>query len=309
MMAVRAQEKGLRFDFEPKCACIDTRVFIGDPSRLRQILLNLCSNAIKFTEKGSVRIDMLCEETDDPATEMIRLDVKDTGIGIAPDKLDMIFDKFVQADSSINRKYGGTGLGLSITKTLAEIMNGTIEVESQVGVGSIFKLCIPLDIADSREVQQSRVPFSRDKYSSPSPQLAHCILLVEDHAPNVMVACNFLEQFGYACEVASNGYEAIEKIKKSRFSTVLMDVQMQGMNGLETTSLIRAYEKKNAKKRIPIIGMTAHALSGDRERCMGAGMDDYIPKPFDPKELREKIDKAINGWHELSISPSTNSVF
>jgi PAS domain S-box-containing protein len=306
MMAVRAQEKGLAFDFEQKCACITTRVFLGDPARLRQILLNLCSNAIKFTEKGSVRIDILCEETDDPKTEMIRLAVRDTGIGIAPDKLDMIFDKFVQADSSINRKYGGTGLGLSITKTLAEMMNGVIEVESQAGTGSVFRLCIPLKIADSSEVRPSHVIFPRDTSSSPSFQRVHCILLVEDHAPNVMVACSFLEEFGYACEVASSGYEAIEKLKSDRFSAILMDVQMQGMNGLETTALIRAHEKQSGKRRLPIIGMTAHALSGDREKCLAAGMDDYIPKPFDPDILRTKINDAIHRLNHYRLEAGSD---
>jgi PAS domain S-box-containing protein len=292
IMGVRVREKGLKFDVDIEC--IQDRMFIGDPTRLRQIIMNLCSNAVKFTEEGGIHIDIRCTPLTGENAENICIIVKDTGIGIAAEKIDTIFQKFVQADTSINRKYGGTGLGLAITKTLTEIMDGTIHVKSVVGTGSTFTVCIPMEIAretveklPSQDSAQAKEPLDSSRKTGPR------ILLVEDYAPNVLVATTFIEQFGYTCEIATNGQEAIEKVKTGRFSLILMDVQMHGMNGLEATHLIRAYEQQQKLERIPIIGMTAHALSGDRERCLGAGMDDYIPKPFNPDELRGMIENAL----------------
>jgi CheY-like chemotaxis protein len=289
IMSVRAQEKDLAFSLEQKCECIDKRIFIGDPNRLRQILLNLCSNAIKFTDKGGVHVDILCEKTADPKKEIIHLDVKDTGIGIAPEKSKVIFEKFVQADSSVNRKYGGTGLGLSICKMLAESMNGTISVDSRLDEGSIFRASITLEVANALEISNPAAQFEQN-YNERVAQNGHHILLVDDHPKNVVVACEFLKQIGYTFEVARSGYEAIDKIKEGEFSAVLMDVQMPGMNGLEATSLIRAYEQHQALPKIRIIGMTEHALVDEKHNFLGSGMDDYIVKPFNPDELRHKIE-------------------
>lgn len=291
MLAVRAKEKGLYIYLEDHA--IQHQIFIGDPSRLRQIILNLCTNALKFTEQGEINIKIQCIPTETLALKKVCIYVEDTGIGIAPDKLDSIFEKFVQGNSSINRKYGGTGLGLAITKTLAETMGGTITVESTLGKGSTFELCIPLALSDRKDIagdpeiacdwhQTDEQPIPQDK-----PQ--HAILLVEDYAPNVMVAGAFLEEFGYTYEVASNGEEAIDRVKGGQYLAVLMDIQMAKMDGLEATRQIRNYEQHAGRPRIPIIGMTAHALSGDRERCLNAGMDDYLSKPFRPDELWQKI--------------------
>jgi len=289
MMAMQVKEKGLSFTMEGEC--VKHSMFLGDPTRIRQIILNLCSNAIKFTHNGGVHISITCHGSEQPEMEKICIKVTDTGIGIAPDKLETIFHKFVQADTSINRKYGGTGLGLAITKTLAEIMGGTINVESTLDKGSSFTVCIDLPIARN-EIDNSTVNPALAAINDKSA-FRSCVLIVDDYAPNVLVAASFLENFGYSHEIAINGLEAIEKVKSGHFSLILMDVQMHGMNGLEATSHIREHEKRYNKPRIPIIGMTAHALSGDRERCLASGMDDYISKPFNPEDLRTKIKEVI----------------
>ncbi|MBY0408480.1 MAG: PAS domain-containing protein, partial [Rickettsiales bacterium] len=284
IMSVRAGEKNLTFTSH--APCIKGQTYLGDPTRLRQIIMNLCSNAIKFTESGSIAINVECHDTDEMGLENVTITVEDSGIGIAQDKLVTIFHKFVQADTSINRKYGGTGLGLAITKTLVEIMGGHIGVTSTPGVGSCFTVTIPLRHAET-QLHEGAVCMAMEEESHALTR--PLVLLVEDYAPNVLVATSFLEQFGYRSHTAMNGREAIEKIRANPYALVLMDVQMHGMNGLEATSLIREYEKRHNLPRLPIIGMTAHALSGDRERCLGAGMDDYIAKPFNPEELKEKI--------------------
>ena len=288
MINIRAKEKGLSFNVVQECACIEQRMSLGDPTRLRQILLNLCSNAIKFTETGGISIHVSCTAIPDkPDHELIKLAVKDTGIGIPADKIGDIFQKFTQADSSINRKYGGTGLGLAITKTLAEIMGGTIELESELGKGSTFTVSIPLEITAqaNMHIRQNADPAVATTYTKHTNR----ILLVEDYAPNILVATTFLETFGYTVDVAENALSAIEKIKHTDYAIVLMDVQMPGMNGFEATQQVRAYERQTGKARVHIIGMTAHALVGDRERCIAAGMDDYISKPFNPDILQEML--------------------
>ena len=291
IVSVRAKEKGLSFTMDDEC--IKGWTFIGDPTRLRQIMMNLCSNAVKFTEHGGIHIAITCKPASLPQIQNLSISVKDTGIGIAPDQLATIFEKFIQADSSINRKYGGTGLGLAITKTLTEIMGGTIKVESTVGKGSDFMVCIELPLA----VEGMDHAYASGAHITPPDQERNLnqlkILIVEDYAPNVLVVQTFLEQFGYSTDVATNGKEAFEKVKLGGIAAVLMDVQMHGMNGFNATQLIRSYEKQGNLMPIPIIGMTAHALSGDRERCISVGMDDYISKPFNPDVLKEKLSALI----------------
>jgi PAS domain S-box-containing protein len=288
MMSVRAREKGLALTADTDA--LQDRHFIGDPTRLRQVMLNLCSNAIKFTEKGGVHITAHCESSGNKGIQNVRIDVKDTGIGIAADKQQVIFQKFVQADTTINRKYGGTGLGLAITKTLAEIMDGDILLESTPGKGSTFSLILPLQVTEQPlpSIYGARTEIEDDAIET---QAKPRILLVEDYAPNVLVTGTFLEEFGYEYDVASDGNEALEKTKDKNYAAVLMDVQMHGMNGLEATAAIRKREE-GGTRRIPIIGMTAHALSGDRERCLKAGMDEYLSKPFNPDHL-EKLLKSL----------------
>jgi len=290
MMVMRAREKNLTLNIETSDLPHD--VFIGDPARLRQILLNLCSNAIKFTENGGVDIHVSSYPSDKEMVDHVVMTVTDTGIGIAPEKLKMIFAKFVQADSSISRKYGGTGLGLAITKTLTEIMEGTIDVESTIGKGSRFTISLPLTRSNDIPVNLPKIEES--PVLQPSTAITRPrVLLVEDYLPNVLVATTFLDQFGYSFDVANNGFEALDKVKSTSYVAVLMDVQMQGMDGFEATRQIRIYQQAGNLPHIPIIGMTAHALAGDRERCIAAGMDDYISKPFIPDELKSKIARFV----------------
>jgi CheY-like chemotaxis protein len=223
---------------------------------------------------------------------MIRISVTDSGIGIAPEKMETIFQKFVQADTSINRKYGGTGLGLAITKTLTEIMGGSISVKSEVGKGSVFEVSIPLKVATSDQVARTEYSLSATADSTVEAHVRPHVLLVEDYEPNILVATTFLEDFGYYVDIANNGLEAFEAVQKRSYVAVLMDVQMHGMNGLDATRRIREWEAAEGRPSMRIIGMTAHALAGDRERCLAVGMDDYIPKPFRPEELRRKIENG-----------------
>ena len=285
MMAVRAGEKGLFITADIHDACAGERNFVGDPTRIRQILVNLCSNAVKFTETGGVTMTVRCGPTPDPDLETLCIAVSDTGIGIAADQLDGIFDKFVQGDSSINRKYGGSGLGLAITRMLAEAMEGRIDVTSVVGQGSNFTVTLPMRRIAAMESVSA--PVLR---TTPGAHL----LLVEDSPANVLVASHILAQYGHSCDVAQTGMAALERLEAgAAYAAILMDVQMPGMSGYETTRRIRQLEQAGGGRRLPIIGMTAHALRGDRDLCLEAGMDDYLSKPFDPEALDAKLAALI----------------
>lgn len=286
IMDIRAREKSLYFHLRQECERIDHRLFLGDETRVRQILLNLCSNAIKFTQKGGITVELRCEKNITPI-ETVFVKVIDTGIGIDPEKQQTIFEKFVQADSSINRKYGGSGLGLNIVKSLAEKMGGSIAVESHLGEGSCFTLQLPLEIAsnDASLSVQATNPVERiDTVTSGIP-----ILLAEDYEPNIMVASAILDEIGCHYRVARNGKEALELYKNNVFSLLLMDLQMPLMSGLEATKHIRDWEKQENKSPVPIIGVTAYATPEDRRRCLESGMTDYIAKPYDAKVLQKKI--------------------
>ncbi len=290
MMAGTVRQKGLKFTAEGGCA--ENAIFLGDPTRLRQIITNLCSNAIKFTNEGGIHVAITCHPIDGERRETICIAVTDTGIGIAPDKVDSIFDKFVQADATINRKFGGTGLGLAITKTLVEIMGGSISVTSELGKGSTFTACIPLDIAVDHALDTLATPIGTAVDETVERAARPLVLLVEDFEPNILVAQSYLEGFGYRVDIARSGNEAVAKIKAVDYAVCLMDVQMHEMNGLDATQAVRVHEQQAGGRRLPIIGMTAHAMAGDRERCIGAGMDEYIAKPFNPDELRQMLKSA-----------------
>lgn len=290
MMSVQIKEKGLTYTED--ISSIKNSTFIGDPTRLRQILLNLCSNAVKFTDTGNIHISVVTSAAHKVGIEKVSLIVKDTGIGIAPDKISSIFEKFVQADTSINRKYGGTGLGLAITQTLVDLMGGTLTVTSKVGKGSEFTCSIPLKTASTLKPEKPEFLFPIPEKTTSQKSKSN-ILIVDDQPTNIMVASAFLEKFGYTWDIANNGLEALEKIIHGHnYDVILMDVQMPQMNGLEATQRIRIHESLDSKRHVPIIGMTAYVMAGDRERCLASGMDDYIPKPFKPEELRDKL-KAI----------------
>lgn len=289
VMSVRAQEKGIDLNVHYEAGLYKT--FIGDSGRIRQILLNLVGNAVKFTDHGSVSV-FLANGGEGNGKKELTFSVKDTGIGIPENRMDDVFGKFVQADSSITRRYGGTGLGLAIAKSLAEQMEGSITVTSEVGVGSVFVLHLSLPVSaseSSKPAYQEHIIYL-DKQDN---ALQLPILLVEDYMPNILVATTMLKNFGYRHEVAHNGQEAVACFSPDKYSLLLLDVEMPFMDGYETTRLIRGFEKTKASSRVPIIAMTAHALKGDREKCMAAGMDDYIPKPFNPHQLQAMLIKHI----------------
>ena len=290
VLSVRAEEKHIVME-SGGCSPLDETLFIGDPLRIRQIVMNLVSNAIKFTEHGTVGIRLKATEGNGDIMDVL-LTVSDTGIGIPHDKLEAIFDKFSQADTSITRKYGGTGLGLAISKSLAEMMGGTLTVKSDYGHGAEFTLYLPLAMAGSN-AHPARAADKGGKKSRRAKTLR--ILLVEDYKPNVLVAQSMLEDLGYEVDVAMNGKEALEKVRKNRMSyaAVLMDIQMPHMDGLEATYFLREEEKENNAVPIPVIAITAHALRGDREKCLEAGMNDYIAKPFEMNELKTVLETIL----------------
>jgi signal transduction histidine kinase/CheY-like chemotaxis protein len=291
VMSARAHEKNIGLDVKYEAGLYKT--FIGDSGRIRQILLNLVGNAVKFTNEGSVSV-FLSNGGGGNGTKNINISVTDTGIGISENRVFEVFGRFIQADSSITRIYGGTGLGLAISKSLAERMGGSITVTSEVGVGSVFTLhlCLPVLASENSLLPNGENIIYLDKKEN-IQKLP--ILLVEDYEPNILVATIMLNNFGYRYELARNGQEAIDKFSPGKYSLILMDVQMPIMDGYETTRHIRGFEKvKDNNKRIPIIAMTAHALKGDREKCVGVGMDDYIPKPFNPHQLQAILIKHLS---------------
>ena len=241
----------------------------GDSTRLRQVLLNLLSNALKFTEKGAVTLEV--RRGDDDA---LRFAVIDTGIGLAPEGIAKLFQRFGQAESSTTRRYGGTGLGLAISRRLAELMGGAMTVESNgPGQGSTFRFTI-------RAPQAMLAPQVETTKAVVDPRIGERhplrILLAEDNAVNQKLALRLLKQMGYDADLATNGHEAIEAIGRKRYDVVLMDVQMPEMDGLEATREI----VRRGKERPRIVAMTANAMQGDREACIAAGMDDYVTKPI-----------------------------
>lgn len=287
LMRIRAHAKDLPFDVEYLSEAPET--IHTDPMRLRQILLNLLSNAIKFTEKGSVKLQIRL--IDDPNTPRLSFRVIDTGIGIASDDLGKLFKPFTQADTSTTREFGGTGLGLSICKRLAELMDGTIHVESEVGVGSKFEVVLPTGSLEG--VTRLKNPDSCDHPSSESlnsfeiapDQLQMRILLAEDGPDNQRLIARVLVKAGAEVDIVENGQEAVELALHARnngqaYDVVLMDMQMPIMDGYAAT-----LELRDRGCRLPIIAVTAHAIAGDRKKCLDAGCDEYLSKPLDYRQL------------------------
>ncbi|MGH9591916.1 MAG: ATP-binding protein, partial [Bryobacteraceae bacterium] len=263
--SAKAAQKHVDLNFE--CSSGASTMVEGDPLRVRQIVANLLSNAIKFTEKGSVKVRQDVSRLPDGRLNVV-IEVIDTGTGIPADKLPLIFEKFTQADSSISRKFGGTGLGLAITKKLVEIHDGQIRVESQVGKGSTFFVDLPFEqapIAFREEPAESQTASGGEAKSAR-------LLLVEDNMVNQRVVLAMLRKKGFHIEVANNGQEALDMLDRTAepYDLVLMDVQMPVLDGLETTRLMR---RDPRFAHLPIIAMTAHAMIGDRERCLQAGMN------------------------------------
>jgi CheY-like chemotaxis protein len=292
LLAGKAREKRL----ELTCS-VDAgipRILNGDANRLRQILINLVDNAVKFTEQGTVSLHASVA-ADSVASISIDFTVQDTGIGIADEKMDLLFQPFSQVDSSSTRRFGGTGLGLVIVKRLALLMGGSIEVESAPDRGSLFHLCIPLaKPCDTPGAVQKRENGADGMRTSGKDAR---LLLVEDNPTNQKVAKRMLEKYGYDVGVAATGREALEALSGRNYDLVLMDVQMPEMDGIEATVAIREQER-DSNRRIPIIAMTAHAMTGDRERCLDAGMDEYVAKPVNYKELGGIMERLLQNREE-----------
>lgn len=284
MFFSRAQEKNLQLVFE--CDKNIPEVLIGDPTRLTQVIINLVGNGIKFTESGGIKIiAWLVNKTENSAAVIFQ--VHDTGIGIPSDKVETIFDRFNQVSNDTTRKYGGTGLGLSIVKKLVELQGGHVSVSSQLGRGSVVEFSIPFKYVPGEQEELPGKKGKPEKIISNAGSLV--VLLVEDNLLNQKLAGRVLRNMGHEVELASNGKIAVEKLQSKSYDLVLMDMQMPEMDGYEAAVYIR----KELKNQVPIIAMTAHAMSGEREKCLNLGMNDYISKPFKAEDLEFRINSLF----------------
>lgn len=272
----KIKEKGLAFHRTVDDEVPD--ILIGDATRLTQILVNLIGNALKFTDKGQIALEL---SSPSPQENKIRLEIRlsDTGIGIAKDKLCSIFDRFSQAEDSITRKYGGTGLGLAIVKDLVVLQQGEISVKSEEGLGTVFHLVIPYAVA------LEQVALTTTTGSPDTPVTGAHLLVVDDNAMNRDLMKHLLKSRGLSFTIVSNGQEAIDQLRRNKYDMVLMDIQMPEMDGYTATRQIR----ENLGLDIPIIAMTAHAMAGERERCLSHGMNEHLSKPIREQELFRMI--------------------
>ena len=285
----RAHRSGLELLLDMQ-AGLHTRLR-GDPGRLRQILSNLVSNAIKFTKRGEVVVR--ARQTRIQGDRVwLRLEVSDTGIGIQPEAQAHVFEPFRQADGTTTRRFGGTGLGLSISKQLVELLGGQIGMKSTPGIGSTFWIDVPYQtqfLVELKTPEQLEV-----LHNVAGSRRGMKLLVVEDNPVNQLLAREMLASMGYVCDLAENGHEALETLRKKSYAGILMDCQMPVMDGFETTRAIRQMEAAaGGPSRIPIIAVTAHAMEGDREQCLEVGMDGYLAKPYTRQQLQEEIDRVI----------------
>ena len=294
-LSVHARQKGLELITD--VAAEVPPGIVGDPTRLQQVIANLVGNALKFTPRGYVRCAVR-EQSREQGRSVLHISVSDTGIGILPDQQGAIFEAFRQADGSTTRRFGGTGLGLTISAALVRLMGGQLRVESTPGAGSTFFFTIPVSIAEAGvplDGQQAGAPARL----TPAPgnlamrpgQARKRVLLVEDNPVNQRVASGLLTRRGHQVTIANNGAEALARLDSGLFDVVLMDLQMPVMDGIEATSAIRDRER-GSDRRIRIVAMTAHAMESDRQRCLDAGMDDYISKPVNPGALFAVVEQA-----------------
>jgi len=296
LVAETARAKGLKLVVQ--CSEDVPAEVRGDPGRLRQILLNFATNAIKFTKTGEVALRAFLD--DEPAGEEVALhfEVADTGAGIAEKDAERLFEPFAQADASTTRRYGGTGLGLAICRQLATAMGGTVGVQSRLGEGSTFWLRLTFvralaHVGSSNSSTVTSSPPGEDRTEAAPPRtraLLGRVLIVEDHPVNQEVAIALVARLGYASDLAENGIEALAALEKESYDAVLMDCHMPEMDGFQATEEVRRREA--GRIHTPIIAMTAGALIEDREKCMAAGMDDYLAKPIKNGEL----ERALTRW-------------
>ncbi|HUG22836.1 hybrid sensor histidine kinase/response regulator [Piscinibacter sp.] len=282
LLSVRAEAKGLALDLRlapdlPLALC-------GDPSRLRQVLFNLIGNALKFTEEGSVGVDAAWRPMTDERGEFV-IAVHDSGIGIAPEAMTKLFDRFMQADATTARRYGGTGLGLAISREIIDLMHGRIEVESAVGVGSTFRIVVPMAHGDA-----AALAAAESTLAAAAGIGGLRILVAEDNGVNQILIKALLEQMGHFCDIVANGIEAVRQVQAAHYDLVLMDIQMPEMDGEAATRAIRSLPDGPAA--IPIVAMTANAMVEDRETYLACGMDDYVSKPISARMLVAAIARV-----------------
>ena len=271
-----ARDKGLALEVETVGLGVTGTWMRGDAARVRQVLQNLLGNAIKFTESGRVRIKAVRHAD----TGRVRIDVEDSGVGIAAARLEHIFEAFYQVEGEFDRRHGGTGLGLTIARELARAMGGDLRARSRIGVGSVFSFEAPLPPA-LPDTQPQEVPVP------PAPRrLVGRVLVAEDNPVNALVVEAMLRQFGLEVELVENGAQAVDRWQHGRPDLLLMDCQMPELDGFAATGAIRAREEELGLPRVPIVALTANAFESDRERCLEAGMDEYLAKPFREEELR-----------------------
>ena len=286
LLSVRAGQKGLQLACDIHSDVPD-RIH-GDPLRLRQVLLNLLGNAVKFTDSGSVSVEVSAASRDNGRE--LEFAVYDTGMGIPKEKQDTIFQAFAQADGSMSRRFSGTGLGLTISSRLVEMMGGRIWVESRLGQGSCFRFTI--SATEPAFEETAPVESTADADIAACPRNSHPlrILVAEDHPVNQQIVMRMLENYRHSAVLAGNGREVLQALTRGSFDLILMDVQMPIMNGLEAAQAIRRTERGSGR-HIPIIAMTAHAMKGDRELCLQSGMDGYLSKPVRIRELLGALDR------------------
>ncbi|HEY0731532.1 MAG TPA: response regulator, partial [Chitinophagaceae bacterium] len=298
MFRDKAKQKGLNFKISIDESIHDT--LSGDAVRLTQVLINLLSNAVKFTERGIVNLEVQAVHETGEDVEL-RFSVIDSGVGIPDEKRQSIFDRFQQAEAETTRRFGGTGLGLSIVKQLVDLQNGIIQVKSEPGKGSEFTVIIGF-----RKVFEYDTSFAVKAEDFVASVKNITVLVAEDNQMNQQLLRHLMKQWGVKLEIANNGKEALEILRKGQFSLVLMDIQMPEMDGYATTLAIR----NELKSDIPVIAMTAHAMPGEKERCLSYGMNDYISKPVKESELYQilktysDLQPEANSDSELIINTS-----
>jgi PAS domain S-box-containing protein len=310
VLDVRARAKGLELKLS---VAGDVPIgVVGDPTRLRQVLINLVDNGIKFTNQGEVALRVEAHHAPlttrhSPLTTHLRFAVSDTGIGIAPDKQARIFEAFTQADASMSRQYGGTGLGLSIAARLVLLMGGRLTVASEPGKGSTFSFTVPFGLAPDGGPQPTGA-VGADEPSPPSSEPAAAsrplnVLVAEDNAINQRLIRDVLEALGHVVAVVEGGQELLTELERRDFDVIFMDVYMPNLDGLQTTALVRAREQPGGR-RVPIVAFTAHAVAGYREVCLNAGMDDYVSKPFRIQDIKEVLARVVPNIDERrGLSP------